>query len=201
MGGQSSKAPPGPDLSLAGLKASGRYVTLPRTGGDGNVHLIAVYPSSTHSAAEVKALIDAVRPDAVYVDLFPEEVEYYTKELEAEAAARRASPDGKVPVAVAVAARLALAELPSVQAFYKWERGLWISAEFRGMIGDELMFRLLGVGRDAPYFPALAYSLEKVCVCRIVWLCMLCGVGVFACGWFVRICAGCLCAVPACFSV
>ena len=164
MGGGGSKAKSAtvPEvITLETLKSSGRYITLPRTGGDGVVHLIAVVPCSSKSVNEVAALIDIVQPDAVYVDLFPEQLEHYTREVKEYEGVRATSPDGIVPTAWLTERRRKLALLPGLIETYDSKLGIRASADIRALHCEDAFFRLLGVGRDEPYFPAIAHAIGR----------------------------------------
>jgi hypothetical protein len=162
MGGGGSKSSPaavtptGP-ATLESLAATGRYVVLPRKEDAGDVHLIGVFPCSSTSGREVADLISLVQPKSIYVDLFPEQIELYKGEIKELMAA----VDAVGPEKALADARKKLGELPPISNFYSRSRGLSVATELRHMIADEWFFRLLGVGRDAPYMTAIVQAVAN----------------------------------------
>jgi hypothetical protein len=94
LGGRAAlrESPKSPAAVSAALARTGRYAAVTMPSG-GTVHLLGVLPCSTRSEEEAHALVTAVRPTALYVDLAPEWAGALREEVEAGRVGDWAIPD------------------------------------------------------------------------------------------------------------
>jgi len=126
--------------SLDALVSTGRYQLLTKPDG-GNVHILAVVPGAQLSADEVKLLTDKIQPDAIYIDMIPEELNDLKTEM-------KLSVDGRP--------QMPGADWESFK--FRWDRGWAASFTEHTQRAPRQLAQLAGIDYFAAQREALRYA-------------------------------------------
>jgi hypothetical protein len=143
-----------PRPTAGSLASTGRYARLTTPSG-GIVHVLGVYPCASRSEEEVQALIEAVRPAVVYVDVHPELLSVLEGDVRAGRTLLGVSPS-------AGSERAGAWRIPeTTPSFRRYDdAGLLVSLNIRNFLADNEMLGLLGAEGYGPFKAAIKAAME-----------------------------------------